>query len=342
MNPQSSQYLQDEEEDEEFVPGEPNMRLIEARIAELFKLDVAPNAEEDFAAFWEETTERVARAKPVVKDEVLDYPADNVEVHDVTFTGLDGTPVEGWWLFPTGKTEPLPGIARFHGGQGSRGCPFDHFAWVAAGFAVMTLDFRCQGGRTGSLTPLNICAATHWMTANIEDYRNSYFYHIWTDALLALRIFKEHPRVDRRRVAATGASQGGGMALAMAALDRDIALCLADVFSGCWWEKRIETRTAGGSYIAEYLRRRPEATRQVFQTLSYYDVLNLVDRIRCPVRASCCLKDPAIPPECVFAGYNRITSDKDIEIYPLGDHVVPPVQIEKELRFAREFFGVTP
>jgi cephalosporin-C deacetylase len=55
-------------------------------------------------------------------------------------------------------------------------------------------------------------------------------------------------------------------------------------------------------------------------TLSYFDTMNLADRIRCPVLVSMGLKDPVVPPETVYAMYNRIRSEKRMEAYPFGEH----------------------
>ena len=125
-----------------------------------------------------------------------------------------------------------------------------------------------------------------------------------------------------------------------AALNPRVALCLANVPSFCWWEKRVQGRTACASTIAEYVRRYPDAAERVFQTLSYYDVLHFADRIRCPLLGSCGLKDTSTPPDCVFAAFNKVRSEKRIEIYPFGGHEVRGVHVEKELAWLRSHLAV--
>ena len=48
--------------------------------------------------------------------------------------------------------------------------------------------------------------------------------------------------------------------------------------------------------IATFLHRRPEYTERAFRTLSYFDNLSLVDRIRCPVLMTVGLQDLVCPP----------------------------------------------
>ena len=112
-----------------------------------------------------------------------------------------------------------------------------------------------------------------------------------------------------------------------------------DAAPDCLTEKRVFGGTACAGRIAEYLRRYPDAMDRVFRTLSYVDVMNFADHIRCPVLASCGLKDTATPPECVYAAYNKITSEKTIRNYPFGGHAIEPPQVEKALAWVRAHFA---
>jgi len=316
------------------------MRLIAKQIEELQKLDVPAYKEDDFEAFWDGAVSAVERAALAVTDHVLDYALDSVEVHDLRFAGLDGTPVAAWYLRPRQAAAPCPVIVQFHGGNGSRGCPLDHATWLLAGYAVVAMDFRQQGGTTGSRTAMDRCGTSHWICGNLEQPHNHYLYHAWTDALLSVRVAETRPGVRADQVVVSGASQGGGTAMVMAALNPRVALCLANVPSYCRWEKRVQDGSACASTIAEYIRRYPNAAATVFRTLSYYDVMHFANRIRCPLLGSCGLKDGMTPPDCVFAGFNKVTSEKRIEVYPFGGHEVPAVHVEKELAWLRSHLAV--
>ena len=56
--------------------------------------------------------------------------------------------------------------------------------------------------------------------------------------------------------------------------------------------------------------------KNIKNNLSYFDALNFSDRITCPVLSICGLKDTLSPPECVFGLFNRLKTEKTIEIYP--------------------------
>ena len=53
--------------------------------------------------------------------------------------------------------------------------------------------------------------------------------------------------------------------------------------------------------VADFLRRHPEQTDLVMDNLSYFDTMNMADRITCPVLASVALKDEICPPLMYFA-----------------------------------------
>jgi cephalosporin-C deacetylase len=298
----------------------PRMMHIDEQLATLQALQVPETKQSDFDAFW---TETVARAKDTPLQlalQPMDYPLPGMCVRDLTFAGLDGTPIRGWLLLPATARGRVPVVVCYHGAGGSRGEPA-HFAfWLLAGCAVLTMDFRMQSGLTGSNTGFVTHQSVGWVNMGLLDKYSFYFYHTWTDALRLMQIAFQRPELDPARVAVEGGSQGGGAALAMAALEPRTALCMADVPSMCRLEKRVFDRSGGAANVAHFLRDHPELCDQAFVTLSYFDNLNLASRIRCPVLVSCGLKDPVCPPDTIFAAYNKITAEKEMATYPFGEH----------------------
>jgi len=316
------------------------MRLIAKQIDALEKIDVPLSKQDDFDSFWEYTLEKVDKHNPELKmKELSDYPLKEVTVYNSVFHGLDQTPIKTWILLP-GKvlTENVPVIVWFHGGNRSREEPFNHLYWLAAGFAVIAMDFRQQGGQTGSNTPMTRCGGHSFSVMNIENYKSYYLYHAWTDALIAIKLAEMVPGIDREKVAVAGSSQGGGTALVMAALNHQINFCLAAVPSFCWWEKRISIRSGCAKDIAAYIEKNPDNIENVYRTMSYYDVINFVDKIKCPVVFSCGFNDQDTPASCVYAAYNKISSKKIMHNYPAGGHTLEPKEIENWLRFATASF----
>ncbi len=314
------------------------MELLNQRMASLEALDVQPNRPDDFDAFWDQALLAVHSRPLNVQGRTVEHPIAMMEVRDLSFEGLDGTPIRTWLLLPAQRSGLVPAVVSYHGASGSRGLPSSHLQWVAMGCAVVTHDYRLQGGLTGSNSGFaNGAGNPQLTTLGVLDPKSWYFYHAYTDALRALRLAREAPEIDSARVCVQGGSQGGGMALAAAALVPEVALCMADVASACWLEKRLFDRAGGYGQIAELLRRHPDQLPAVLRTLRMYDNLNLADRIRCRVLVSVGLKDPVVPPETTYAAFNRITAPKEIVAYPFGEHDGGgAVHNERKLAFLRQ------
>jgi dipeptidyl aminopeptidase/acylaminoacyl peptidase len=65
------------------------------------------------------------------------------------FPGIDGAPVEGWFLRPAGAETPLPTVLSIHGGpHGAWGAHFnfDHLMFAGAGYGVLLVNHRASTG----------------------------------------------------------------------------------------------------------------------------------------------------------------------------------------------------
>lgn len=65
------------------------------------------------------------------------------------FSGIDGAPVEGWFLRQSGSEDPLPTLLGIHGGPHSAwGAQFnfDHLMFAGAGYGVLLVNHRASTG----------------------------------------------------------------------------------------------------------------------------------------------------------------------------------------------------
>ena len=314
------------------------MGYIEDRKRELEKYLPPLTRKPDFDLFWEQSLEESRRLPLGLEVKRLeDYPAEKVHVYDISYQGMENTRIHGWYLAPrTAGGGRLPCVIQYHGFSGSRGMPSDHLFWTALGMAVLAVDCRGQGGITADHACYQEAYFDGPACRGILDPHEYYYRHVYLDSVRAVDAACAMEETDRDRIVLHGISQGGALVMAAAALDRRPAAALADVPGNSDLAVRVEGEYGSFGAAAAYLRRFPQHTDTAFGTLSYFDTMNLASRITCPVLCSVSLKDKTCPAECFFATYNRIESDKQIEIYPFCGHEnAYSIQMEKKLVFLR-------
>src|SRR5690606_17348244 len=143
----------------------------------------------------------------------------------------------------------------------------------AAGYAHLVMDSRGQGGsHSPGVTPdpdPDPGTGQHpgFMTRGIADPRTYYYRRIMADAVRAVEAAQAHPSIDADRVAVSGTSQGGGLALAAAALAPNVAALLAHVPFLCHYRRATEiTDAMPYQEIANYLKVRRDRVDETFRT----------------------------------------------------------------------------
>jgi cephalosporin-C deacetylase len=251
-----------------------------------------------------------------------------VETYDVTFAGFGGDPVRAWLHLPAAPVRaagPLAGVVQYMGYNGGRGLPHEHTLWAQAGYAHLVMDTRGQGsgwttGDTPDPTPSGP-AQPGFLTRGIESPADHYYRRVFVDAVRALRVLRQQPLVDPRRVAAAGISQGGGLALAVAALVPDLPAVMPDVPFLCHIRRGVEIAD-GDPYaeVARYLGAHRDRATSVFATLAHFDGAVLGRRATAPALFSVAMMDQTCPPSTVFAAYHQYGGPKEMCVYEFNDH----------------------
>lgn len=307
-----------------------------------------PEREEpaDFDDFWRGTISAQGALPPEAEFTEIESGYTELITFDVTFAGFGGHPIKGWFLLPRHRTGPLPVVVSYLGYGGGRGVPGSWTGWPSAGIAQFVMDSRGQGSgyRPGD-TPDGALTGPHSggvMTLGIDAPESYYYRRLFTDAVRAVEVAANHPRVDPERVVVAGGSQGGGIALAVAGLSaRPLAGALIDVPFLCHYRRAITlVDTAPYAELVRYLRIHRHQEDRVLATLDYFDGLHFAARATAPALFSVGLMDQVCPPSTVYAAYNHYAGAKEMAVYPFNGHENgEEVQTERQLRFLERLLG---
>lgn len=323
------------------------MPLIDKPLPELREYRGRNPRPADFDAYWAAALRELDATDP--QPEFRPNPllaTRHVECFDLWFTGVGGARVYAKYLRPRSASgaspAPHPAVLQFHGYFGHSGDWLDKFGWPAEGFCYAAMDCRGQGGRSEDSGKVKGTTVRGHIIRGLDDPdpRHLAFRQIFLDAAQLARVVMRQPEVDATRVGCFGASQGGALSLACAALEPRIRR-IAPVYPFlCDYQRIWEMDLAKDAYeelrlFFRYHDPRHERETEIFTRLGYIDVQHLAPRIRAETLMFTSLMDTLTPPSSQFAAYNKLTGAKDIVVYPDFGHEPLPGQIDRTFNFMR-------
>ena len=303
------------------------MPLIDKPLEELREYMGSSPCPEDIDQYWDESLAEMRAIDPRVELRPAPFQADCAECFDLFFTGAHGARVHAKYLRPKNVAEPHPAILIFHGYSGNSGDWSDKLAHVADGFSVAALDCRGQAGLSEDVGGVKGTTYKGQIIRGLDDDdpKKLLFRDIFLDTAQLADIVMGFDEVDESRVAATGGSQGGGLTLACVSLNTKINRA-APIFPFLCDYKRVwDMDLDQGAYeeLRTYFRNfdpRHEREDEIFRKLGYIDAQNIAKRIKSKILMGTGLMDQICPPSTQFAAYNKITSEKEVVIYPDFGH----------------------
>jgi cephalosporin-C deacetylase len=314
------------------------MAQFDLPLAELERYRPERDEPGDFDDFWRGTLADAAGHDLDPSFVEHDAMLPGVRIHDVHFSGYAGERVAGWFLTPPDATGPLPCVVQFIGYSGGRGRPHEWLLWPAAGYAVLVMDSRGQGdGDTPDLPGVGP-QPSGLLTRGILDPEQYYYRRLFTDAVRAVDVAAGRPEVDPERIFVVGASQGGGIAQAVAGLHTGVRGAIIGVPFLTHFRRASEiTDAAPYREITDLCLRNRDRVDQVFRTLSYFDGMNFAARATAPALYAVGLMDAICPPSTVYAGFNHYAGPKQMQVWPYNGHEGGgPFQPPISLRWLRD------
>lgn len=272
---------------------------------------------DDFDAFWSARCKE-ADAEPLSWS-LSEAPLPRSETllfEELRFRGLGGQEVYAKVVRPRTQ-KPVPLILQFHGYPGASRGWFEQCSFPGLGFGVIAMDNPGQGGQSHDAHLYSgTTVSGHLVLGLGGSPAEQYYVRLYQTIRILCRVALELPWVERRRVYANGASQGGGLALVCAALNPSLIKkvgCLYPFltdFRTVWELDADQIAYEGLRYYTRWFDPMGSRTEEVFTQLGYIDALNFACKVRCPVLLGTGLADTVCPPPAQFALYNRLTCSK--------------------------------
>ena len=160
--------------------------------------------------------------------------------HQIRFRSVGDAPIAGWLARPDAGPALFPALVYYHG-YGAGALARSSSTPRRPGLAVMSMDCRGQDGDSPDVPPADGGHHAGWLTRGLRDPSEHYYRYVYADAVRAVDCLASLDDVDDQRLAVTGSSQGGGLALAAAALSGRAGFVWADVPFLCDFPRAVET-----------------------------------------------------------------------------------------------------
>ena len=270
----------------------------------------------DLSRFWEGTIEQLKKTEMRASvDESPEQCGREFKTYQVAMDSFQGRRIRAWYSVPNDPPPngQFPAVLAVPGYGGTKPIP-THL--VLNGFIVLTLYPRGQGE---SIKEWQLEYGTK-LTYHLEDKDEFYYRGAYMDCIRGLDFLASHPEVDPQRLGMWSRSQGGGFTLATASLDSRLKVAVAEEPFLCNYPVSVDITSSPYCELRDYLAQHPEQRSQALETLSYFDCLNLVDRIECPTLVDIGMKDETCPYETIIPAFDRISGPKALHVYPELTH----------------------
>lgn len=281
----------------------------------------------DFDDYWDRALKEMRAVDPDVKMIInKTIQVSYADFFDLYWTGVGGSRIHAKLKRPKKFSGPQPATLVFHGYSMSSGDWCDHLGFVAEGFTIAAMDCRGQGGDSEDRAGIKGTTLRGHFIRGLDDKPEAMlFRQIFLDTAQFAQIVINLPGVDKERIGAMGASQGGGLTLACAALEpriKRIAPCypfLSD-YKRVWDMDLAKDAYEELCYYFRSFDPFHKREKEIFTRLGYIDVQNLAPRIKAETLMAITLMDPICPPSTQFAAYNKIKAKKQMALYPDYGH----------------------
>ncbi len=268
---------------------------------------------QELHAFWRQTLAALAHEPMEAKVELLSEPLP-YRKYRITLRSLGGVPIRALLALPVqgeSPPRPWPAIVTAPGYGGTQQGVM--LGECMRGYAILQVYPRSQG-ESAELWKIDGPDKLTWHLAQPEG---AYYQGAYADVIRGIDYLVSRPDIDVARIGLAGTSQGGGIVLAVAALDLRVKAVVAHVPLLC--DLRQSARTSG-ALVKTLLDTAGCNNEANLRTLDHFDPLQLAPDLRAPALISAGGRDETCPSTTIRAVFDRIPGTKALMFYPELPH----------------------
>lgn len=294
---------------------------------------IKPFAQEpkDFDAFWQKALSEARQTGLNPTKRLLpERSTQDVNVYEISYNNNHwGSKMYGILSIPV-KPGKYPALLRVPG-AGVR--PYYGDNYTAAGKCIV-LEIGVHGVPVTMEQKIyddlaNGALQGYWNT-NLDDPDRNAYKRIVTGAVRGVDMIASLDEWDGKTLGVTGASQGGFLSLAVAALDKRVTFLGAIHDAMCDYEAELHGVAGGWPHyfykaegklgLAEKEVKLTEVEKARVASARYYDGVNFARRITVPAWFSFGYNDEVVPPTSAYGLYNTIQAPKSLSVYQMTGH----------------------
>ena len=279
------------------------------------KIVTGSECPEDFDQFWQEGIKSFENAKITVKP-APEIKRNGFKVSRFTVEFPDGSGLVDGFLSIPDKPGKYPAHAGVPGAGSGKADPIPRWPspvpaielWLNVQNFRTGADQKEQRERNGAY--VKSLGGAFWFSG--AKGRDTYFYRkVWLVVNRAVDYVATLPEYDGKHFAMVGNSQGGGTALAVGSMNKNITCIVATVPALCDHGGWKAGRQAGWPQLHANLKGKADPW------MSYFDGANFAARIKVPTLVSVGYIDVTCSPASVYAAFNAIPENVQKTIFPM-------------------------
>ena len=284
-------------------------------------LSIKPN---DFDEFWAQGRTELTKIPLNIKlTKLPDYSNSGYKCYKISFANINGTRMYGYLNVPSRKHALHPALVKLSGASiVDPKKPVQSDKMLTLNMSVHDYDvglsrkaYKEFEAKYKELSPIG---KGSYVYIGAPERKYYFFYRVILGLDRAINYIASRKDFNGKHLVIQGGSQGGFLALALAGLNQKITAVVAGEPGYCDHAGYLGGRLPGAPKL---LLSAPDDQREKWLKMSaYYDTVNFVDKITCPVLISVGFIDLACSPSSVYAAYNNISAQKNIFQMPFSGH----------------------